>query len=168
MFVARYTGLKPVKRWSLRAAYVGATLSIALATLSAEPAHAHLDLRPGLVQSGTALDLTVELPRLRPGGRPARLELEGDGLEVLSTRLVDGVGADTLWNVRVRVDSEPGTLPVVLRAVYADGRSVEVRTSLVVLGDEEEPGFGWWTPALAAAGAVGLAAAVLIVARRRG
>ena len=168
MFVARYTGLKPVKRWSLRAAYVGATLSIALATLLTEPALAHLDVRPGIVQAGTAVDLLVELPRLRPGPRPFGLEIEADGLRVLSTKLVDAVGADTLWTARVRVDSDPGTLAVALRALYADGRSVEVDYSLVVLGDEPASGFAWWWAVLAAAAAVGVGAIVLLVARRRG
>jgi hypothetical protein len=167
VLVARYTGLKPVKRWSLRAAYVGATLATALATLLPEPAHAHLDVRPGIVQAGTAVELLVELPRLRPGRRPVGLELEADGLEVLSTRLVDAVRTETLWAARVRVDSEPGTLPVVLRAIYSDGRSVDVNASLVVLGDEEESGFAWWKATLAAAVAVGLGGALLVVARRR-
>jgi hypothetical protein len=167
VFLAGYTGPKPVKRWSLRAAYVGATLSTVLATLPVEPARAHLDVRPGIVQAGAAVDLLVELPRLRPGPRPVGLEIEAAGLQVLSTRLVDAVGADTLWTARVRVDSQPGTLLVVLRAVYADGRSVEVDDSLVVLGDEEGSGFAWWLVALAAAAAVGLGALVLVVARRR-
>src|SRR5687768_3770184 len=97
MFLAVYTGPKPVKRWSLRAAYVGATLAATFAALATEPAHAHLDVRPGVVRAGQPVELLVELPRLRPGPRPIALELEADGLEVLSTRLVDPVGGETLW-----------------------------------------------------------------------
>jgi hypothetical protein len=155
-----------VKRSSLRAAYVGATLSTALAGLLTEPASAHLDVRPGIVQAGAAVDLLVELPRLRPGPRPVALELEADGLEVMSTRIVGAAGGDTLWTARIRVTSDPGTLPILLRAVYPDGRSVEVDESLVVLGDEEG-GLAWRTAAIAVALAAGLAVAVLLLARRR-
>ena len=158
-----------MNRWSLRAAYVGATVAVVLAALSAEPAHAHLDVRPGVVESGRAVDLLVELPRLRAGALPAALELEADGLEVLSTRLVDSVRGDTLWNARVRVESEAGTLPLVLRAVFADGRSVEVDHSLVVLpGPAEEGGFPWVAVLVGVAAAAALTgAAFLLLVRRR-
>ena len=138
-----------------------------MAILPTEPARAHLDVRPGLVEAGTPVDLLVELPGLRPGERPTALELEGDGLEVLSTRLVDAVAGDTVWRVRIRVDTDPGTLRVVFRAVYADGRSAEASTSLVVLDDVEESELAWGTIALAVVAAACLGAAVLLLIRRR-
>jgi hypothetical protein len=121
------------------------------------------------VESGRVVELLVELPRLRAGPRPTALELEADGLEVLSTRLVDAVGAETLWAARVRVDADAGSVPVVLRAVYADGRSVEVDETLVVVPGLDEPGGGapWGLVAAGAAAAVALAGAVLLLARRR-
>jgi hypothetical protein len=137
-----------------------------LASLLTEPASAHLDVRPRIVEAGAAVDLLVELPRLRPGPRPVALELEADGLDVMSTRLIDTVGGDTLWTARIRVRADAGTLPIVLRAVYADGRSVEADESLVVLGAEESS-FAWGIVALAVTGAVGLAGAALLLVRRR-
>ena len=164
-----YTGLKPVKRWSLRAAYVGATLATSYGLLTTEPAYAHLDVRPGVVTAGQAVDLVVELPSLRPGPNPVALEVEGEGLAVLSTRLVDAVGGDTLWTARVRADSDPGKLPLVLRAVYADGRSVEVGQALVVVPGEEtvEDGFPWVAAVVGVTAATALAAAAFLLARRR-
>jgi hypothetical protein len=169
LFLAGYTSPKPMNRWSLRAAYVGATVAIVLAAASGEPAHAHLDVRPGVVRSGEAVDLLVELPRLRAGALPVGLELEAEGLEVESTRLVDAVRGDTLWTARVRVDSEAGTLPLVLRAIFADGRSVEVDHPLVVLpGPREEDAFPWVGVLVGIAAAAALtAAALLFLARRR-
>ena len=135
---------------------------------AAEPAYAHLDVRPGIVEAGPAVDLVVELPSLRPGPNPVALEVEGEGLEVLSTRLVKAVGGDTLWSARVRVDSEPGPLPLLLRAVYADGRSVEVGQALVVLpGEESSDPFPWPAAVLVVAAAIALAVATLLLARRR-
>jgi hypothetical protein len=140
-----------------------------LAVSAVEPAYAHLDVRPGVVEAGRAVDLLVELPSLRPGSNPVALEVEGEGLEVLSTRLVDAVGGDTLWTARVRVDSDPGQLPLLLRAVYADGRSVEVGQALVVLPGEEESSdsFPWLAAVLVVAAAIALAVATLLLARRR-
>ena len=140
-----------------------------MAALSAEPARAHLDVRPGVVVSGRAVDLLVELPRVRAGALPVELELEADGLEVLSTRLVDAVRGDTLWSARVRVESKPGTLPLVLRAVFADGRSVEVDHSLVVLPDPGDEGAFPWVAVLIGVAGVGAltAAAFLFLTRRR-
>ena len=126
-------------------------------------------MRPGIVRAGRAVELVVELPRLRAGADPVALELEATGLEVLSTRLVDTVAGDTLWNARVRVDSDPGNLPLVLRAVYRDGRSVEVGQALVVLPAEEAgaDGLPWLAAVLVLATAIALAVGTLVVARRR-
>jgi hypothetical protein len=167
LFVAVYTRLKPVKRWSLRAAYLAATLATPLAALSAEPAQAHLDVRPGVVEAGQTLDLLVELPRLRPGRRPVALELEADGLDVASTRLVSAVGGDTRWRARVHVDAEPGSVTLLLRALYADARSVEVEQTLVVLPREDADAFPWATVVVTGAAALALAAGLLLLARRR-
>ena len=158
-----------MNRWSLRAAYAGATVAVALAALSVEPAHAHLDVRPGVVQSGEVVDLRVELPRLRPDALPVSLELEGDGLEVLSTRLIDAVDGDTLWTARIRVDAAPGNLPLVLRAVFADGRSAQVDHSLLVLpGRPDGGGIPWVAVLLGITAAAALTgAAFLLLARRR-
>jgi hypothetical protein len=138
-----------------------------LAALTTEPARAHLDVRPGFVPAGRAVELLIELPRLRPGPAPTALEVEAEGLETLSTRLVDAIGVETLWAARVRVDAAPGNLPLVLRAVYADGRSVEVDETVIVLPGEEEDGFPWVTAVLAVASAGALAGAGLLLARRR-
>jgi hypothetical protein len=57
----------------------------------------------------------------------------------------------------------------VLRAVFADGRSVEVDYSIVVLpGASEEDGFPWVAALLGVGAAAALAGAVfLLLARRR-
>ena len=62
-------------------------------------------------------DIRVELPQLRPGPPPRRLEVEGDGIEVLSADLQGTSGSDTVWNVRLRATAEPGC-----RADRAPGR----------------------------------------------
>ena len=126
-----------------------------------------MNVQPRLVESGAVAELVVELPRLRPGAAPERLAVEGRGLDVLSTGLRGVVGPETQWNVRLRVDAEPGTVPVVLRAVYPGGESVVVRNSLTVVPGQEGSSFPW--AAVAAGGALALAAAVgaLVLARRR-
>ncbi|MEA2467227.1 MAG: hypothetical protein QOJ57_1353 [Thermoleophilaceae bacterium] len=165
--VAGYTSPKPVKRCPLHAASVGATLAVLAVALSAEPAGAHVNVEPRLLQRGEITDVVVELPRLRPGAPPRRLVVEGPGIEVLSSGLLALKGSESRWNVRLRADAPPGTVAIVLRAVYADGRAVEVRNALTVVPREEPSSFPW-------AGAVGgfllaiaTAAAALAIARRR-
>ena len=127
-------------------------------------------MQPRLVEPGEVTELRIELPQLRPGAPPGQLELEGRGLEVLSTRLQAVVASETRWTARVRTDAnaEPGPLPLVLRAVYADGESVEVKDSVTVVppdrADDEFPLAG---AALGALVAVALAAAALLFARRK-
>jgi hypothetical protein len=109
--------------------------------------------------------LVVELPRLRPGDPPERLEVEGRGVEVLASGLRTVSGSETRWNVRLRADAQPGNVALLLRAVYGDGRSVEVKDALTVV-PRDEATFPW----VGVAGvlvAFGLAAAALVVARRR-
>ncbi|MGH3072427.1 MAG: hypothetical protein ACRDNB_09210 [Gaiellaceae bacterium] len=134
--------------------------------MSVEPAYAHVVVQPSLVEQGAVVDLLVELPQLREGSQPARLELDGAGITVLSSRLQGAIGTETRWSLRIRADADPGVVPVVLRAVYRDGRSVEVDQPLTVVPAEESDGF----PAAAAVGVVllaGLAAATLFLVRRR-
>jgi hypothetical protein len=77
------------------------------------------------------------------------------------------VGPETQWNVRLRVDAEPGTIPLVLRAIYPDGRSVTVRNSLTVVPGQEGGSFPWAAVVVGAALASGAAVAALALARRR-
>ena len=138
-----------------------------LATLSADPAYAHIVVRPDLIELGETVDVEVELSRLRPGLPPGMLELEGAGLEVISTELKARVGAETRWRARIRATGSPGVVPIVLRAVYADGRSVEVDQSLTVVPASEEAGFPWPAAIVGVLIAVAAAAAALLLARRK-
>lgn len=166
--VAGCTDPKPVRRAPLRASHACATV-VALAVLAAgEPAHAHLVVRPSLLERGEAVELTVELPRLRAGEPPHRLELEGAGVEVLSARRQEvRRGGETLFAVRVRVDAPPGRLPVVLRAGFPGGETVDVDTAFVVVPAPASGGRPLLTVGVAALLALALAAAALAVARRR-
>jgi hypothetical protein len=156
-----------VKRPSLRALYVGATVSTLFLTQLGQPAAAHVNVQPRLVERGAVAELVVELPRLRPGGAPERLAVEGRGIDVLSTGLRGLVGPETQWNVRLRVDAQPGTVPIVLRAIYADGESVAVRNSLTVVPGKESDSFPWAAVVVGAALALAAAVAALALARRR-
>ena len=135
--------------------------------LTTEPARAHLDVRPSLVAQNDVVALLVELPELRTGPRPERLVLEGPGVTVLSSTLQGGVGAESRWRVRIRVESEPGVVPLVLRAVYPDGRSIEVDHALTVVPAEGEDGFPWVASIVGVAAAAGLAGVGLLLTRRR-
>lgn len=138
-----------------------------MALLLTEPLFAHVDVRPRLVEQGVATAIRIELPRLRPGAPPVRLEVEGDGVTVLASTLAGPVRGETVWNGQVRVDAESGVLPVVLRAVYADGRSVEVDATLTVVPPEEESSFPWPVAVVGVVLAVSVAGGLLAVARRR-
>lgn len=162
-----YTVPKPVNRCPLRAAYVGATLSTFLLLVTAQGAEAHVDVQPRLVEQGQIAQLRVELPRLRPGSAPARIEVEGSGIEVLSTRLQGTKGSETVWTVRVRAEAPPGELPLILRAVYAGGEVVEVSDSLTVVPGPEESSFPWVAVAGGVFVALALAAGLLLLARAR-
>jgi hypothetical protein len=132
-----------------------------------QPAAAHVDVQPRLVAQGAVTQLVVELPRLRPGAPPERLVVEGPGLEVLSTGLRGTVGSETQWDVRLRAESAPGTVPLVLRAVYADGRAVTVRNSLTVVPAGDDGSFPWAAAGVGVALALGVAGGALVLARRR-
>jgi hypothetical protein len=136
--------------------------------VTAQGAWAHVDVQPRLVEQGKIAELRVELPRLRPGAGPVRLELEAPGVEVLSSRLQAIVGSETRWTVRLRVDAQPGRLVIVLRPVYADGKTVEVHDALTVVPATEASDFPWAAVVVGTGIAVGVAAAALGFARRRG
>lgn len=169
---AGYTSPKPVKRDPLRGAYAAATIATLLALLLTEAALGHVDVRPRLVEQGKAIKLRIELPQLRAGPPPVRLEVEGDGVAVLASSLQGVVGAETLWHVRLRVAPAvpPGELLLSLRAFFADGQSVEVDGALVVVPPVAEEGsdpFLWLGVAAGVTLALALAVAGLLVARRR-
>lgn len=126
-----------------------------------------MSVQPRLVEQGAVAELQVELPRLRPGGAPERLEVEGAGLELLSSRRTGTAGSETQWAVRLRVESEPGRVALVLRPVYPDGRSVDVEDALTVVPGTESAGFPWLATAVGTFLAVALAGGALLVARRR-
>jgi len=162
-----YTVRKPVNRCPLRAAYVGATLSTLLALVTAESARAHVDVQPRLVEQGVITQLRVELPRLRPGPAPQRIEVEGAGIHVLSTRLQGRKESETVWSVRVRADGPAGQLPLILRAVYPGGEAVEVNNSLTVVPAAEASSFPWAIVVGGTLLALVLALVLLRLARRR-
>jgi hypothetical protein len=138
-----------------------------LVALSAEPATAHVNVSPSLVQQGVVTDVHVELPQLRPGGPPNGLELAGDQVEVLATREQGKRGSESVWTVRLRANAAPGNVPIVLRARYPDGSSVEVDAALTVVPGPEEAGFPWAGVIVGAGLAAGFAAVALVVARRK-
>lgn len=130
------------------------------ALAAAEPAAAHVQVSPSLVEQGEPVSLRVELPRLRPGTAPVALEVEAPGLEVLEARLEGAAAGETAWRVRARVVAEPGRVPLILRAVFADGGSVELDEALTVVPAPSGTSSFPWVE-LAAAGAVLLAAVLL-------
>jgi hypothetical protein len=144
-----------------------------LALLLTEPLLAHVDVQPRLVEQDAVTELRVELPQLRAGAPPERLEVEAPGVEVLASDLVGIAGAETRWSVRIRVSPAvpAGELLLVLRGVFADGESVEVDGGVTVVPGAEEPaaadGIPWVAVAGGAALALALAAAGLILLRRR-
>jgi hypothetical protein len=162
-----YTVPKPMNRRPLRAAYVGATLSTFLALVLPQGAGAHVDVRPRLVDQGEITQLRVELPQLRPGPAPQRIEVEGAGIDVLSTRLQGKKGSETVWTVRVRATGPPGEVPLILRAIYAGGKTVEVKNSLTVVPGPESSPFPWAVVAGGTLLALALAFILLRLARRR-
>lgn len=150
----------------LRRAYLAATLALLGALAWAQPAATHVDIRPGLLETGSVTPLRIELPRLRAGAPPSELELEGAGLEVLSSRLAGSSGADTVWLVRVRAAGPPRSAPIVLRARFAGGASVDVEEALTVVPGTSTP-FPWAGVTAGGALAIGFAVVALVLARRR-
>ena len=73
---------------------------------------------------------------------------------------------ETAWSVRLRATGATGAVPVVLRAIYPDGRSVEVDQQLTVV-PAAECGFPWPGVVVGTFLAVGVAGAALFLARRK-
>ena len=167
LVIAMYTVRKPVKRWSLRTVNASATLAALVLALPVPAAFAHLDIRPTLIEQGVVTDVRVELPQLRPGGPPDKLEVEGDGIDVISASLQGTSGSDSVWTVRLRATAAPGAVPIVLSAIYADGRSVDVDQQLTVTPRPETSGFPWIGVVAGVALAVALAVLALRFARRK-
>jgi hypothetical protein len=137
---------------------VGAALLLAL--LLPAPALAHVSVRPTLLVAGAETLLRIELPALRPGQNPTALDLSGPGVSQRSSASAGRLGEESRWRVRVRVDSEPGPVPVVLHARYADGQTVAIRQTLTVVPPEASRDSG--TSRLLIAGLVaGLLVAVI-------
>ena len=165
--LAMYTVRKPVKRWSLRTVNVSATLAALAMAALAQPALAHLVIQPALLEQGVVTDVRIELPQLRPGSAPRRLEVAGEGIDVISSDLQGTSGTDTLWKVRLQATGDPGVAPVVLRAVYADGKSVEVDQQFTVAPASERSSFPWIGVVVGALVAVAVAVFSLRLARRK-
>jgi hypothetical protein len=147
----------------MRLAAVAVLVALALPAAAA----AHLKLSPGVVEAGRATELVIELPPLGTSASEG-LAVEGPGVETLSTRAAGLFGADSRWRVVVRIEGEPGPVPLTLRVRLADGRTVDVaQTVTLVPGRPEAAGRNWLAPALAAAVAAGLAAGGLALLRRR-
>lgn len=126
-----------------------------------------MDVRPRVVEQGQIAQLRVELPQLRAGPAPERLEVEGPGIEALSTRRQGVRGPETVWSVRLRADGPAGPVLVILRAVFPDGESVEVDDTLTVLPAPESSAFPWPIAAGGTLLALAVAFLSLRLARRR-
>ena len=133
----------------------------------AQPALAHLVIQPTLLEQGVVTDVSIELPQLRPGSAPRRLEVEGEGIDVISSVLQGTSGSDTLWDVRLRSTADPGVTPIVLTAVYADGKSVAVDQQLTVAPAPEQSSFPWVGVVVGALLAAAVAVFSLRLARRK-
>jgi hypothetical protein len=154
-----------MKAPSLRAPYVGATVAALVALALPEPAPAHVQILPAVLERGEVTEIRVELPGIVPGPELVRLEIEGEGIEVLSTRRLGARGPETQWSARLRASSPPGAVTVVLRPVYADGSDVEFEQVLTVVPAADEP-FPWTWVALGAVLAVAFAAPLALLRRR--
>lgn len=126
-----------------------------------------MDVRPGVVEQGAVTEIRVELPQLREGPAPERLVVEGAGIEVLSTGLQGRAGPETRWLVRLQADAPPGRVPIVLRAVFADGRAVEVDSALTVVPAAADEPFPVAAVIVGVLLAVGFAASALLLLARR-
>jgi hypothetical protein len=130
-------------------------------------------VRPRLVELGEVTQLRVELPQLRAGPGPVRLEVEGEEVDVLATSRLGAFGAETRWNVRIRVrpSAPTGDTLIVLRGVFPDGESVEVDGNITVVPPEpaetSSSGIFWVGAGVGVVLALALAAAALLAARRR-
>ena len=146
---------------------MSATLGALAMAVLAQPALAHLVIQPTLLEQDVVTDVSIELPQLRPGSAPRRLEVAGEGIDVISSDLQGTSGTDTLWKVRLQATADPGVAPVVLRALYADGKSVDVDQQFTVAPAPEQSSFPWVGVAAGALLAVAVAVFSLRLARRK-
>ena len=145
----------------------------AIGALGAEPALGHVDVTPRLVEQGKATQLRVELPQLRAGPRRS-------GWKSKATASPSSTAACRRLPARNTLERPsscqprctPGELLLILRAVFADGESVEVDGAVTVVppapqGSEASDEFPWLGVAAGVTLALALAVAVLLLARRR-
>ena len=90
---------------------------------------------------------------------------------MLASSLQGVAGAETLWNVRLRVSPAvpPGELLLILRALFADGESVELDGAITVVPPAEEASgaFPWLGVVAGVTLALAFAVAALLLARQR-
>lgn len=146
----------------------GAAVAVAVVLLLPAAGLAHVEVRPALLESGRSVELSVELPVLRPGGPPTSLAVSGNGVRQLESRLDGRSGRETRWVVRIRVGAAPGPTELVLRARFDDGRKVQVRRVVTVVpARADEDGLSLAAAAFAAIGLAALAAAAVFLRRPR-
>ena len=110
-------------------------------------------------------EIRVELPAIDRGAPLVRLEVDGEGIEVLSVRKVGRRAPESRWSTRIRATADPGPVTLVLRPVYADGAEIEFEQTLTVVRAQDDP-FPWaWVAGGIAAGP-GLLAALVLLRRR--
>lgn len=149
-----------------RRARAAALALVALMPLVAAGAvQAHLNVQPLLVEQGRPTDFRLELPRLRPGGAPVRLSVDGMGVRAGEARLRRRLDGETVWDVRATIDAGAGRTTLVLRAEFADGESVEVAQALTVLPADAAAGLPVTTIIVGVALALALGATGLLVVR---
>ena len=172
MVLARYTVRKPVNRTPLRVAYVGATRIDAGGARACRTGVGARRRAATPRRAGAITQLRVELPQLAPRSGPAADRgRRRRASTVLSSPPAGSTGSETVWNVRVlvRPTAPPGQVPLILRAVFADGVSVEEDDSLTVV-PAAGPGVGRIPLARRRgrhAARAGARHAVLLLARRR-
>jgi hypothetical protein len=108
-------------------------VAVATALLLPAAAAAHVNVRPTLLVAGDETVLRIELPQLRPTQEPTGLDVSGPGVRQLASAPSGLLGAESRFRVRVRVETEPGQLPLLLLVRYRDGQTVRIRQTLTVL-----------------------------------
>ena len=86
---------------------------------------------------------------------------------MLAVRKQPHVDSESVWTVRLRANGPTGNVPVVLRALYPGGSSVDVDATLTVVPGPEGSGFPWPGVIVGTALAAGFAVVGLLVARKK-
>ena len=86
---------------------------------------------------------------------------------MLAVREQAQVDSESVWTVRLRANGPPGNVPVVLRALYPRGSSVDVDAALTVVPGPDGSGFPWPGVIVGTALAAGFAVVALLVARKK-